>query len=117
MSFSNPGRISNRSVSVMFLPHSTGGVGCPGGGGAGGNHRPGGTASSAGKQGAGAGRSPGTATKGPDLRIFVRDVSDRQGKKRPLTVRTWSTVKDVKDCLRQHLGVPPPPRGCTLVPS
>ena len=107
MSFSNPGRSSNRSGSVMFLPHSTGGVGCPGGGGGGGNHRPGGTASSAGKQGSGAGRSSGTAAKGPDLRIFVRDVSDRQGKKRPLTVRTWSTVKDVKDCLRQHLGVPP----------
>ena len=52
------------------------------------------------------GRSSRTL-KGPDLRIFVKDVSDKQGKKRPLTVKTWSTVKDVKDVLQQHLGVPP----------
>jgi len=52
------------------------------------------------------GRSSRTL-KGPDLRIFVKDVSDKQGKKRPLTVKTWSTVKDVKGVLQQHLGVPP----------
>lgn len=112
MSFSNPGRNSHLSASVMVLPHSTGGTGCLGGGGAagfgggeGGSHR---TASSGGKHHPhhGANRSSGTV-KGPDLRIFVRDVSDKQGKKRPLTVRTWSTVKDIKDVLRQHLGVPP----------
>mmetsp|Transcript_16787 Transcript_16787/g.48223 ORF Transcript_16787/g.48223 Transcript_16787/m.48223 type:complete len:943 (+) Transcript_16787:682-3510(+) len=106
MSFSNHGRNSHRSVSVMVLSHSTGGAGTGRIGGGGGNYRPGGTASSGGKHHGAANRSSGTV-KGPDLRIFVRDVSDKQGKKRPLTVRTWSTVKDVKDCLRQHLGVPP----------
>eukprot|EP00566_Odontella_aurita_P004884 CAMPEP_0113551510 /NCGR_PEP_ID=MMETSP0015_2-20120614/14563_1 /TAXON_ID=2838 /ORGANISM="Odontella" /LENGTH=789 /DNA_ID=CAMNT_0000452407 /DNA_START=742 /DNA_END=3111 /DNA_ORIENTATION=- /assembly_acc=CAM_ASM_000160 len=43
---------------------------------------------------------------GPDLKIFVRDVADKQGRKRPLIVKTWSTIKDVKDALQQHLHVP-----------
>eukprot|EP00560_Eucampia_antarctica_P004962 CAMPEP_0197833890 /NCGR_PEP_ID=MMETSP1437-20131217/20464_1 /TAXON_ID=49252 ORGANISM="Eucampia antarctica, Strain CCMP1452" /NCGR_SAMPLE_ID=MMETSP1437 /ASSEMBLY_ACC=CAM_ASM_001096 /LENGTH=715 /DNA_ID=CAMNT_0043438199 /DNA_START=462 /DNA_END=2609 /DNA_ORIENTATION=+ len=41
-----------------------------------------------------------------DLKIFVKDVTDKQAKKRPITVKTWSTVKDVKDVLQQHLHVP-----------
>lgn len=42
-----------------------------------------------------------------DIKIFVKDVRDRHGKKRPLTVRTWSTVKDVKDQLQQLIHIPP----------
>jgi len=42
-----------------------------------------------------------------ELRIFVKDVADTQNRKRPLTVRTWSTIKDVKDLLRQHMDIPP----------
>jgi len=44
--------------------------------------------------------------RGPDLKLFVRDVSDRQGKKRPITVRSWSTIKDVKDSIQKVLKVP-----------
>lgn len=47
-----------------------------------------------------------TSSHGPDLKLFVRDVADKQGRKRPLSVKTWSTVKDVKDALQQHLHVP-----------
>jgi len=43
----------------------------------------------------------------PDIKIFVKDVRDRHGKKRPLSVRSWSTIKDVKDQLQHLLHVPP----------
>lgn len=46
------------------------------------------------------------AYRGPDLKIFVRDVRDRQRKKRPVTVRSWATIKDVKDAIQQHLKIP-----------
>jgi hypothetical protein len=42
--------------------------------------------------------------RSPDLKIFFRDV--RQGKKRAITVRSWSTVKDVKDIIQQTIHVP-----------
>jgi len=42
-----------------------------------------------------------------ELQIFVKDVRDLQGKKIPIAVRTWSTIKDVKDRLQQLLHVPP----------
>ena len=42
-----------------------------------------------------------------DLKIFIKDVHDKNGRKRPLTVRPWATVKDVKDLLCKHLHVPP----------
>jgi hypothetical protein len=45
--------------------------------------------------------------RGPDLKLFVRDVRDRQGKKRPITVRSWATIKDVKDSIQQVIHVPP----------
>jgi Phosphatidylinositol 3- and 4-kinase/Ubiquitin family len=45
--------------------------------------------------------------RGPDLKLFVRDVSDRQGRKRPITVRSWSTIKDVKNIIQQAIHVPP----------
>jgi len=43
--------------------------------------------------------------RGPDLKLFVRDV--REGKKRPITVRSWSTIKDVKEKIQQIIHVPP----------
>ena len=45
--------------------------------------------------------------RGPDLKLFVRDVRDLQGRKRPITVRSWSCIKDVKDIIQQMLHVPP----------
>jgi phosphatidylinositol 4-kinase type 2 len=40
----------------------------------------------------------------PDLKLFIRNVLEN--KKRPLQVRSWSTIKDVKDQLRTKLQVP-----------
>mmetsp|Transcript_27405 Transcript_27405/g.62926 ORF Transcript_27405/g.62926 Transcript_27405/m.62926 type:complete len:441 (-) Transcript_27405:1157-2479(-) len=48
-----------------------------------------------------------TALNQADLKIFIKDVRDKQGRKRPVNVRSWSTVKDVKDQLYQLLNVPP----------
>jgi len=42
-----------------------------------------------------------------ELELFVKDVRDQQGKKRPLKVRSWCTIKDVKDILQKRLGVHP----------
>jgi len=42
-----------------------------------------------------------------DLKLFVKDVDDPHGRKRPLTVKTWATVKDVKDAIKNLLHVPP----------
>jgi len=47
-----------------------------------------------------------SAFRGADLKLFVRDVRDRQGRKRPITVRSWSTIKDVKDTIQQALRIP-----------
>lgn len=41
-----------------------------------------------------------------DLKVFIKDVHDTQGRKRPLTVRPWATIKDVKDQLTKHLHIP-----------
>mmetsp|Transcript_23351 Transcript_23351/g.49963 ORF Transcript_23351/g.49963 Transcript_23351/m.49963 type:complete len:900 (+) Transcript_23351:725-3424(+) len=41
-----------------------------------------------------------------DLKVFIKDVHDTHGRKRPLTVRPWASVKDVKDQLTKHLHVP-----------
>jgi len=43
---------------------------------------------------------------GTDLKIFIKDISDNQGRKRPLMVKTWSTIKDIKDDIRRLLYVP-----------
>lgn len=45
--------------------------------------------------------------RSPDLKIFVKDVRDPQARKRAITVRSWSTVKDIKDVIMQILHVPP----------
>jgi hypothetical protein len=47
-----------------------------------------------------------SSVRGPDLTLFVRDVRDRQGRKRPVTVRSWSTIKDVKDAIQKIIDVP-----------
>lgn len=44
---------------------------------------------------------------GADLKIFIKDVSDPHAKKRPITVKTWSTIKDVKDVIQKLLSIPP----------
>jgi phosphatidylinositol 4-kinase type 2 len=44
--------------------------------------------------------------RGPDLKLYVRDVRDAQRKKRPIVVRSWATVKDVKDHLSKILCIP-----------
>jgi hypothetical protein len=41
-----------------------------------------------------------------DLKIFIKDVNDTHGRKRPLTVRPWASIKDVKDQLTKHLHIP-----------
>jgi len=41
-----------------------------------------------------------------DIKIFIKDISDSQGRKRALTVKTWSTIKDVKDSIKGLLHVP-----------
>eukprot|EP00428_Durinskia_dybowskii_P008498 CAMPEP_0170307914 /NCGR_PEP_ID=MMETSP0116_2-20130129/54385_1 /TAXON_ID=400756 /ORGANISM="Durinskia baltica, Strain CSIRO CS-38" /LENGTH=132 /DNA_ID=CAMNT_0010560073 /DNA_START=118 /DNA_END=514 /DNA_ORIENTATION=- len=46
------------------------------------------------------------SVRGADLKLFVRDVRDRQGRKRPITVRSWSTIKDVKDMIQQAIHIP-----------
>jgi phosphatidylinositol 4-kinase type 2 len=43
--------------------------------------------------------------RSPDLKVFVRDVRDTQGKKRPVIVRSWATVKDLKDVVQQLLDI------------
>ena len=42
-----------------------------------------------------------------DLKLFIKDVHDRYGRKRPLSVKPWASIKDVKDLLANHLHVPP----------
>ena len=42
-----------------------------------------------------------------DIKKFIREARDLRGKKRPITVRFWSTIKDVKDQLQLLLHVPP----------
>jgi len=42
-----------------------------------------------------------------DLKLFIKDVHDLHGRKRPLEVRPWACVKDVKDMLSRLLHVPP----------
>ena len=41
-----------------------------------------------------------------DLKIYVREISDPLARKRPITVRTWSSIKDVKDEMSKLLHVP-----------
>jgi hypothetical protein len=45
--------------------------------------------------------------RSPDLKLFVKDVRDPQARKRAITLRSWFTVKDVKDVIQQVLHVPP----------
>lgn len=51
-----------------------------------------------------------------DLKIFIKDVADTNGRKRPLTVRPWASVKDVKDQLSKHLHIPASAQGIYFGP-
>jgi Phosphatidylinositol 3- and 4-kinase/Ubiquitin family len=51
--------------------------------------------------------SASSSYRGADLKLFFRDVRDQQGKKRCLTVRSWATIKDVKDAIQKLVQVPP----------
>jgi len=45
-------------------------------------------------------------SSGPDLTVFIKDVDDKDGRKRALKMKTWSTIKDIKDTLQKQLHVP-----------
>lgn len=45
-------------------------------------------------------------SSGPDLTILIKDVADKHGRKHALKMKTWSTIKDVKDTLQKQLHVP-----------
>jgi hypothetical protein len=42
-----------------------------------------------------------------DLKLFIKDVDDPHSRKRPLKLKSWSTIKDVKDHIQKLLHVPP----------
>jgi len=45
--------------------------------------------------------------RGPDLKIFIKDVRDRQQRKRAITIRSWSTIQEVKHVIQKIMHVPP----------
>lgn len=45
--------------------------------------------------------------RGAELKLFVRDVDDPQRRKRPITVQTWSCIKDIKDVIHHTIHTPP----------
>jgi hypothetical protein len=47
-----------------------------------------------------------TAYRGPDIKLFIRDVREPEAKKRAISVRSWSTIKDVKDVIKSLIHVP-----------
>lgn len=46
----------------------------------------------------------GDTYREPNLKLFVKDV--REGKKRPIEVRSWSTVQNIKEVLQSKMHVP-----------
>lgn len=48
----------------------------------------------------------GPDVSGPELKVFIKDVADKHGRKRALKMKTWSTIKDVKDAVQKLLHVP-----------
>lgn len=47
------------------------------------------------------------AVRGPDLKLFIKDVRDRQQRKRAITIRSWSTIQEVKHIIQKIMHVPP----------
>jgi len=47
------------------------------------------------------------AVRGPDLKLFIKDVRDRQQRKRAITIRSWSTIQEVKHVIQKIMHVPP----------
>ena len=46
----------------------------------------------------------GETFREPNLKLFVKDV--REGKKRPIEVRSWSTIQNVKEILQRKIQIP-----------
>ena len=44
--------------------------------------------------------------RGPDLTLFIRNLGNQQRRKRKIHVKTWSTIKDVKDVVSGILHIP-----------
>jgi len=42
-----------------------------------------------------------------DLKLYIKDVDDTHSRKRPLKLKSWSSIKDVKDHIKKLLHVPP----------
>lgn len=57
-----------------------------------------------------------TSSNNFDLKLFIKDVHDKHGRKRPLSVKPWASIKDVKDLLANHLHVPPSSQRLYLCP-
>jgi len=51
------------------------------------------------------------------LRVSVRDMRNPLAAKRSLTLRPWSTIKDVKNILQKQLGIPPTSQNLYLGPQ
>jgi Ubiquitin family len=49
----------------------------------------------------------GPALRRPDLKLFIKDVRDRQQRKRAITIRSWSTIQEVKNVIQKMMHVPP----------
>lgn len=47
------------------------------------------------------------AVRTPDLKLFIKDVRDRQHRKRAITIRSWSTIQEVKHVIQKIMHVPP----------
>jgi hypothetical protein len=41
-----------------------------------------------------------------DLRVFIRDIRDQLSRKRALNIKSWLTIKDVKDQLSSLFAIP-----------
>lgn len=48
-----------------------------------------------------------SSSRGAELKLFVRDVDDPQKRKRPITVNSWSCIKDIKDVIHKTTHYPP----------
>lgn len=48
-----------------------------------------------------------SSSRSADLKLFIKDLSDKHGKKRPIVVRSWSTIHEVKGKISQLMQIPP----------
>ena len=52
-------------------------------------------------------RENSSVCRGPDLKLYVRDVRDATGRKRSIVVKSWATVKDAKEAIQQCIAQVP----------